>query len=381
MKRILLASTAAVALAGAAHADGHTGISFGGDAELGWNGAVDNGVFWSLGLSVSGSAELDNGLTATISGDVEFVSDADQATPVANSTFDGNDIEIDDLVIGLASDTASLKFGDTAPAADAIYKSPVTNVDGDGFNDEGDAGAALDEDGVLIGRATFGETEVGMSYWVFATNDAPGNDDLKGLQIGASTTVGSANLVFGYQEAADFDGDGTDDISQIVALGASTTLGGAEVGFAYASTDGGTDSIGVQAAYSFGDVTATVFYVSQDPVDDNYGIAVDYASGPVTVGFYYHDGNDEETAINVTYDVGNGLTLFGGWLDEGEDSAGDSGSSYFYVGGDYDLGGGASLRVSYADVSEGDVNGLTNDELGAAEDVKEGTTVAVSFAF
>ena len=410
MKRILLASTAIVAFAGAAAADGHTGVSFGGDAELGYNDDFDNGIFWSFGLTVSGAMELDNGLTATISGDVELINAPetnDNGTPNdttddfvendgGNSAFDGNEVEIDDLVIGIASETASLKFGDTAPAADTMYSSAVTNVDADSFNDEDDL---ENEDAVLIGRMSFGATEVGLSYAVETSNQAP-DDDLEALQVAVTTTIGSVDLGFGYQEGVEGLGSsvGTVDIAdtpEVIAFSASTTLGGVDLGFAYAKAssdvaDAELTSIGVQAAYTFSDITATVFYVSQDldgadtvgvDYDDNYGIALDYASGPITVGFYYHDGADEETAINVGYDVGNGLNLFAGYLDEMDTLAGDAGSSYFYVGGDYDLGGGANLRVSYADVDEGDVNGLTLDELGAAEDVKEGATIAMSFTF
>ncbi|MEM6277304.1 MAG: porin [Pseudomonadota bacterium] len=372
MKRILLASTAIVAFAGAAHADAHAtdGVSFGGDAEFGYNDEFDDGFFWSVGGTLTYSATLDNGMTASVSGDIEFGSNDD-----GTSTFDGNDIDIDDLVITLSSDTASIAFGDTAPAADALWSSPVTNLDGDGFADEGDAGAlGLDEDGVLIGRVSFGDTEVGISYYVFGTNGAPGTDDFENLQLGANSTIGSASVSFGYQE-------GFGPIPEIIALGVSASLAGGEFGFAYADTDGGVESIGLQGAFTFGDVTVTVFYVAQDPVDDNYGIAVDYASGPLTLGFLYHDGNDEDLQINATYDLGNGLSLFAGYRDEMENGAGLDGSEVFYVGGDYDLGGGANLRVSYADVDMGPGDDLTLDELGASEDVKEGATIALSFAF
>ena len=354
MKSILLTSTALVAFAGAAVAGGHEGVSFSGDAELGYNDEFDNGVFWSVGLGVSAAMDLDNGITATLSGDVELNG--------TNSTFDGNDVSIDDLVFGMATDTASLTFGDTAPAADALYSSAVTNVDADGFYDEGDWG----EDGVLIARMSFGASEVGVSYHVFDTNGGA-DSDLDGLQIGANTTFGSVGLSFGYQEAVGA-------VDAIMAVSATAAVAGIDLGLSYAD-DGTETSTGVQAAFTFGDVSATVFYVSNDVNDDNYGVAVAYASGPLTVDALYHDGNDEDMQINATYDMGNGLSVFGGYRDEG--SADDD--TYFYVGGDYDLGGGANLRVSYADAEA--AVGTALDELGASEDVKNGTTIAVSFTF
>lgn len=368
MKRILLSSAAIVAFAGAAAADGHTGVSFGGDAEIGYNDEFHNGMFWSLGLTVTGTAELDNGLTASISGDVELNNTTD-------STFDGNEVTIDDLVIGLSSDTASLRFGDTAPAADKLYSSAVTNIEDDGFFDEGDLG----EDAVLIGEVTFGATSLGVSYNIEDSNGGTEGGDLDGLQIGANTSFGAVNLSMGYQEEV----TGTLSADELIALSASTTVSGFDLGFSYSDnmTDN-TSSYGIQAGYTFGAVTATVFYVANDAGrDDNTGIALDYANGPVTVGFLYHDGHDEDLQLNATYDVGNGLVLFGGYRDEMDTAAGLDGSEVFYVGGDYDLGGGANLRVSYADVTTGPGDDLTLDELGAAEDVLNGTTVELSLSF
>ncbi|MEM1237978.1 MAG: porin [Pseudomonadota bacterium] len=411
MKRILLASTAIVAFAGAAHADGHLGIGWAGDAEFGWNDDVDDGIFWALGLTVTGTAELDNGYSASISGDVELVNspefdDGDDSILIANggSAFDGNEVEIDDLVISIFNDTSSLRFGDTAPAADAIWSSPVTNLDADGFNDEDDL---ENEDAILIGRATFGEVEVGVSYGVVDSNGDDENtlndgsdDDLLGLQVGAAATLGAVDLVFGYQE--EIDGQSTEIVDidfantpEIWSIGGSTTLAGAEVGAAYATAEGssgaGVDSLGLQAAFSFGDITTTVFYVFQDgenadgsdaDIDDNYGFAVDYAAGALTVGFLYHDGSDEDIQLNLAYDLGNGLSLFGGYRDEGENILDQEQAEIYYVGADYDLGGGATIRASYADVSEGEGGvASTLDELGAAEDVKEGATLQISFTF
>ena len=84
----------------------------------------------------------------------------------------------------------------------------------------------------------------------------------------------------------------------------------------------------------------------------------------------------------MTYDAGNGLNFFAGYRDEMDNAAGVDQAQIFYVGADYDLGGDATLRVSYADVNRGAAGvDSTLDELGAAEDVKEGATIAVSFSF
>ena len=54
----------------------------------------------------------------------------------------------------------------------------------------------------------------------------------------------------------------------------------------------------------------------------------------------------------------------------------ESDNAAYYVGGTYDLGGGASVLMVYAD----DEDGNQEDEIGAG-DYFPGTTVEVSFSF
>ena len=87
---------------------------------------------------------------------------------------------------------------------------------------------------------------------------------------------------------------------------------------------------------------------------------------PVSVGYDVNSAAVATWALDGSYDVGNGITAtFGTNFD-----------SDLYVGGTYDLGGGASLLVSYAT----DANGSQDDEIGA-NGYQAGTTVEVSFAF
>ena len=66
--------------------------------------------------------------------------------------------------------------------------------------------------------------------------------------------------------------------------------------------------------------------------------------------------------------MGNGLVAYAGIVDAGDD---------YYVGGAYDLGGGASFYASYVE-DGGTLNG--DNEIGA-NDYAAGTTVGVSFEF
>ncbi len=352
MKRILLASASIVAFAGAAAAD----VTFSGDAEFGYNdtdnpdsAADDKGFYYSFGLGVAGSMELDNGLTAAMSGDVT-IGGAD--------TFDSNNVAVDDLKVSLSSDTASLTFGDTAPAADAMW-SGVGNMEADGFNDEDDL---ANEDGQLVGMMEFGGTKVGISTAVV-------DGDMKGMQLGVTGSAGSVSYGVAYQ---DDEWTGND----ILGLRVGMSLGGADVALGYA--DNGTrDSTAVSVSYPVGDVTVGAFYSMESAGDDNYGLSVAYASGPLSVDALFHDGQDEDMQLNVKYDMGNGLTLAGGYRAEGSNQA-----DIAYVSASYDLGGGATALFSYVDVSRGSAGTATAaGEFGPGEDLREGMTVEVSFAF
>jgi len=60
MKNILLTTTAIVAFAGAAAADGHTSVSLAGEASVEYNSNA--GYSTAAEMTATGSATLDNGL-------------------------------------------------------------------------------------------------------------------------------------------------------------------------------------------------------------------------------------------------------------------------------------------------------------------------------
>ena len=333
---ILLASASIVAFAGAAAAE----VSFGGDAELGYNDNIDDGVYYSVGLTVKASAELDNGLTASASLDVDI---AEQ------DAFTGGSVDTSDYVLTLSGANASLSFGDVAVAADANWAG-VTNMEADVFAEAGDNG----EDAVLAGSVTFGAVTAAVSFNV--TDPANNTDELDAMQFAVTADLGAVSVVAAYQDEDNAGGE-------VTAVAVSGSFAGADVTLAFADEANTETSTGLQVSYPVGPVTATVFFVDNSVSDDNSGIKVAYAEGPLSVTAWYHDGADEDQGIDVSYDLGNGLNLF----------AGDSEDDGSYVGAEYDLGGGAALLVSYGDDAG-------NDEIGPKE-YKDGTTVAVSFAF
>ncbi|WP_412505286.1 porin [Roseovarius sp. SYSU LYC5161] len=366
MKSILLASASVFAFAGAAAADGHTDLNVTGDAELGYNDDIDNGMYWGAGLGVSASTALDNGVTAGFSLDIDIDEDFETDGILSSeSTLSQNLVSTSDFVLSLSTDSASLDFGDTDPSADRHW-SGVTNMDNDGFAEVGDAS----EEGQLVGEYTFGDVTGSLSYAVVDTNGAPNDDDLTNMQFAAVADLGQFGVTVAYQ---DEDNPG----GEIFGLSGSTTLSGADITASFVNNDSDAadtpeTAFGVEGSMPFGPVTATLFYVSQQDdaagteVDDNYGFAIAYSEGPVAVDAFYHDGNDEDFGLHASYDVGNGLVVYAG----GSDADG------VYGAGEYDLGGGAALLVAYAD----DEDDATNDEIGPQE-YKHGTTVEVSFEF
>lgn len=391
---ILLTTTAIVAFAGAAAADGHTSITFSGDATLGFNdndntlvtqtntddgevgpetddgesdgtptGAIvgEDGFYWDANVGVAMSAMLDNGLTAG----AEFDFD------VADNNL-GQELVSASYVLSLTSDNAGLYFGDVDPVAEDRWG----GVDGASVADFNDQDVHFDTagfDAMLVGEATVAGFTAALSYGVAldGVNNLT-NKDIDALQLYATGAIGMVDLEVAYQ-------DEFGSTPQIIGVAGTVGVSGADITGAYITDDTET-SIGLGAAYPFGPVTVAGYYSFNDVNEDSYGVSADYVDGPIAVNaFYDFTGNtgstDEESEFGVegSYDVGNGLTALAGYIST-EVGGGDA-SDQYYVAGTYDLGGGAELLVSYAEDDDDQ-----NDEIGDPE-YMSGTTVEVSFKF
>lgn len=366
MKSILLASASIIAFAGAAAAEGHLGVTFTGSAELGYNDTdqapvgndEDNVGFYSdLDITANFAAELDNGLTAAASIDLEDLADSD-----TGETYE----------LSLTSETAGLFYGDTNFAAQNIWVA-AGDMESDGFSE-------ADGEQALRGEVTFGGVDAQISYVLAdaddVSNDTNGLDDLEQLSIGIAGDFGNVNVALAYQEEVAAGGvyntaNGDFNENEVFGLSVGTSFSGADIRLAYAE-DEDSDSIGINVAYPFGPVTATVYYVSESVGDDNYGLNLAYENGPVAVTFDYdNDQGVDKFGLEGSYEVGNGLTVYAGYLTE------DGVADAYYLGGEYDLGGGASLEVSYADADD---EADDDDDVGA-QDYQVGTTVELSFEF
>lgn len=157
-----------------------------------------------------------------------------------------------------------------------------------------------------------------------------------------------------------------------------TTFAGASVKLAYASNEStGEDSLGLSASYPVGPVTLSGYYVIESVGDDDsWGVRAAYADGPFAILANYEDRvGVYRWNVEGSYNTGLGLVVYPGVLDR-EPFDGE----VYYVAGEYDLGGGASLLFSYADADDASAGYIADDEVGARE-YQVGTTVEVSFAF
>jgi hypothetical protein len=349
MKSILLTSTALVAFAGAAAADGHTSIAFAGDATLGANTTAGvntvetTALTWEANLTTTATAALDNGLTASATFGLAIVEN-DLGRGVASS----------DYVLTLASETASLSFGD------------IENVAEDNFGDvDGGTTAGFTEAGaeaVLAGSVTMAGFTAQASMGVNATRDA-----LENVQVHVGGAFGDINVQAAYEDRGALDA--------VMGAAVSTTFAGATATGSFV-TDGTETSSGVAISYPFGPVTVGAYYSLNDVAENNYGGDVAYAANGITVaaGVDVNGGTDVMSwNVDTTFDAGNGIGILAG--ANGTDATGSN--TTIYVAGTYDLGGGAAVLMSYAD--DGDAATVGAD-LGDPE-YNEGLTIEVSFAF
>ena len=189
MKSILLTTTALVAFAGAAVADGHSGVSMTGNGSVGFNDDADfgeDGFYWDADIDVAMSATLDNGLTAAVNFELDIIDDENAET-----------ISSDEFVLSLTSDSAALTFGDTSFAAQNRWVG-AGDMEADGFSEN-------DGENVIRGDFSVGGVDASVSYNV---THALGNDAAKGGFVNSPLDDFSGVVIADY----DSNGDGIVDV-------------------------------------------------------------------------------------------------------------------------------------------------------------------------
>jgi hypothetical protein len=379
MKSTLLTTTALIAFAGAAFADGHSandGVSFSGVATLGYNNTTstantgtddddsdvtvgletyDNefGFYSDLEVTLGLSKALDNGLTVAASIDLEDLADGADASS--------------DYTLSVTSETASMYYGDTKFAAESKW-SEVGDMAASSFSEQ-------DGETVLRGEGNVAGVDAAVSAVI-------NGDKTEQVSLGATATFGMFNLGLGYQDSAstsftaargtadnDVDGfsaaaNGDFNGNKVYAVSVGGSFAGADVALGYADNSVET-STGISVAYPVGPVALSASYADNSVSIDAWDIAATYAAGAITATISTDEGDDY--ALEGSYDLGNGAKVFAGVADGGDD---------YYVAASYDLGGGASVLASYADDQADD----SEDEVGANE-YQNGATVELTFTF
>ncbi|ALI55860.1 porin [Celeribacter marinus] len=365
MKNILLSTTAVVAFAGAAAAE----VSFNGDAKLGYNNDVEDGFYWEAGLTAKMAQELDNGITVAASLDIDLTRDSAQSLGAVTTS---------DFVVTISSETASLSFGDVATAASTFAF--ANDMDG-GIKDHVEDYADGNDNGLLV-KASFGDFSIAASTIIDDAAAATGENGA--TQVAVAGSFGGINVgLLSVQDET--NASIAQDDAMLVSLGG--TFAGVDATL-NAGNVNNVDRMGLDLGYALGDVVLGAYYMNSDATGakDMYGVKATYTAGAVTVKGYYTDnrGNvdgDNEYSVAVAYDMGNGLVINAGIID-GETAGSTDDDQYNYIVADYNLGGGASFLVSYADAN-GDATANSNDidtTLGGYE-LKSGVTAQLKLAF
>lgn len=318
MKSILLTTTALVAFAGAAFADGHSAVSFSGAASVENNSL--GGFNTDADLDAKMSANLDNGLTVSTTISFDTANYAGEATKAGSLT--------------LSSETASLTFGNDITSASF---SAVGDTIGFGDGEDGIKG--------VIASFTAGDATVFVS--------APIAD--------GATEIPSDSLEFGVKAAVNgltvgFATANSDFVGKV-----SGTAAGATVTVA-AGTVADVNRWDATVAYPVGAVT--IAYTADDST--NWEASAAYAADGLSAKATYASAS-EAYKVEGSYDMGNGVVVNAGYLGATEET---------YIGGTYALGGGASFYASYV-ISD---TATASSEIGGP-DYAGGTTVGLSFKF
>lgn len=325
MKKLLIATSALVALTGAASAE----VALTGDGRMGlvWDG--DNAQFSSrVRARFNLSGETDSGLS--FGGSFRVDQENYAAEPESRSAAHGTAGSV-----YVSGTFGKLSMGDVLSATEAAI-GDLTEI---GYTD-GEFAANPEEIDYLTGDGE-NEEQGPTALYEYTFN---------GVNLFASMTDGSrrdcsaSNVIVGSLECYDFD---TDDESEVAfSLAAGYEFGAYSVGLGYSENRDGTEIV-IGGTAAINEFKIKAFYADYD--DRNLA----------QLGDFEYNFDDDETTFEVNYDksyglsveyaMANGIGLQALWirrdveiLEGFADEADDSYDAYG-VGASYDLGAGATL--------------------------------------
>jgi hypothetical protein len=264
MRKVLLATTALVALGGVSAASADISISGTGTFDIVSDGNGNTDYSSDGNIVIKGSNTTESGLTLTAVHDMKFEGEFD-ANPAATNVTNSNHVA--DSYIDIAGDFGSIRMGDTDDALDRMDGALPSNYDleGVGLASSPEVGAALGTDSLnisYISPSVNGAT-------VYASTTADGGV----VGYGVNYSAGPMTLMLQAED------DGTNDQT---AVGAQFKSGAIMVGVGSKRSKAGsvnTNSTEVGGSYTMGD--ATIIATSQKRGTNKYNnIGVKYSVAP-----------------------------------------------------------------------------------------------------
>ncbi|OWY13485.1 hypothetical protein B6V73_16995 [Thioclava sp. JM3] len=323
MKKVLFATTALVFSAGIAAAE----VSVGGDGRM---GVVYNGTDWNFSSRIRVSFTA----SGTTDGGLEFGGSmrADQATAATNGTA---------ASVYISGAFGKLSMGDVVGAPEALfgdyyevgytdlssmdgYGNDIMYLTGDNGGDVGSIAAATTQTVMntgpnLLYTGTFGAFSVAASM---SDGKADSTDASQEYAIAGAYTFGNYTVGLGYEylDATFFDGNTPPAVD----------------------ATGKADMVTLAGVAQFGNtsVKAHIAHAGKDLDLDYYGIGASSVFGATTVGGYVQHAKDNTDNTDVTwyglgaeYDLGGGATIKGGVADNdltGSDMVADLGVKFSF---------------------------------------------------
>lgn len=325
MKKLLIATSALVALTGAASAE----VALTGDGRMGlvWDG--DNAQFSSrVRARFNLSGETDSGLSfgGSFRVDQENYAAAPESRSAAHGTAGS---------VYVSGTFGKLSMGDVVSATEAAI-GDLTEI---GYTD-GEFAANPEEIDYLTGDGE-NEEQGPTALYEYTFN---------GVNLFASMTDGSrrdcsaSNVIVGSLECYDFD---TDDESEVAfSLAAGYEFGAYSVGLGYSENRDGTEIV-IGGTAAINEFKIKAFYADYD--DRNLAQLGDFEYNFDDDEATFEVNYDKSYGLSVEYAMANGIGLEALWirrdveiLEGFADEADDSYDAYG-VGASYDLGAGATL--------------------------------------
>ena len=300
MKKVLFATTALVASAGIAAAEGHVGVAISGGAEMGIVGGDRHGetqFFQSVDVRFAMTGETDNGLTFGATIDLDDL--ADMAIGGSDPVDIGGTNEFADFTVFLSGAFGTLTMGDTDGALDWALQE--TNIVGGSIDDSETFHGGFNGNGLMDGL---------------------------GAQAGQVARYDYSFGDFAFAVSAELDDTGVEDPNFGIGGRYSGELGGITLGVGVGYQTGelapgfSVDAIGISVHASSNGFQGVLNYTQYDPT---VGASMDH----IGLGLGY-------TMDALSFGVNYGQYSLGGAQNDG-----------FGLVANYDLGGGAVAQFGY----------------------------------